>query len=57
MDCEHDNQHTEMVEPWPTSPQDTPQEYAVYVCDDCDETLEGDPAADRAEALADEDNE
>jgi hypothetical protein len=52
--CEHPNTHEEMVEPWPTGPEDNPVAAPVYVCDDCDVTVEDrDPVLDRLEAAYD----
>jgi hypothetical protein len=48
------NVHEEMVEPWPTGPEDNPVAAPVYVCDDCDVTVEDrDPVLDRLEAAYD----
>lgn len=56
--CKHDpaNWIIEIGEDWPTSPEDTPYEYKVYVCGDCGEIIPldvADPEADRIDALAD----
>lgn len=51
---EHTNTHVEEVEVntmWDGEHDTYTDE--IYVCDDCGETLEGSPQADRAEALAD----
>lgn len=51
--CQHLNYHVETGETWPTGPEDDGYEFDYYVCDDCDEQIDGDPATDRAEGLAD----
>lgn len=49
--CEHISTHVEDVENWPTGPEDLVYTSEVYVCDACEITVDGDPAADRAESL------
>lgn len=54
--CEHEATHIETTEDWPTGPEDNPQEYEIYVCDDCECAIDLDvanPAVDREDALAD----
>lgn len=51
--CEHESTHIEITEDWPSSPVSTPHEYEIYVCDACECVADGDPAEDRADALAD----
>lgn len=50
---EHENIEIETTEDWPTSPNDEPREYDIYVCADCGVQVDGDPAEDRADAIAD----
>lgn len=55
MECKHESHHTETVQVdyWPTPDVDASYEIEISVCDNCDATIEDeDPAADRAEALA-----
>lgn len=51
--CEHEEMHVEETEDWPTSPMDNPQSYPIYVCDLCEETVDGDPREDAYEAMVD----
>ena len=50
--CEHEDRHTESVESTPTSPFDAIYDSEVYVCDLCECTVEGDPAYDKADMMA-----
>lgn len=55
--CEHENMHTELVTTNYINSSGDPDQYdtVVYVCDDCDETIDpdvADPALDRQEAEA-----
>lgn len=54
FECTHDNDvSVEVGETWPTSPMDNGHEFRYYWCNDCDSEVDGDPDADRADALAD----
>lgn len=48
--CEHIDRHVEVIEPWPTSPEDPCTPVKIYVCDRCGQELEGSPDQDRQEA-------
>lgn len=54
---QHDDYEIEMVEDWPTGPDDTPREHEIYVCGGaggCGVMIEDqDPATDRHDAIVD----
>lgn len=54
--CEHESTHVEEAVQDHLGFQGHYQtEHSIYVCDDCEETVDGDPEADAAEAKADMD--